>query len=403
MQYLRFLAGQTLFQVAAKVTSSGASFLLTILIARLFNVAGYGDFAKVTAFVSLFYLLVDFGLNAMFLQQEKHETQLRSLLSLRLVVAGILFFVTNGIALSLPYSSAFGIGFSPEVKFGIFLFSFTFFGQAIIFTTSVMFQKAGRYQNLFFSTLVGSLITIILAMFAGLIHAQLPIFLLAYVIGAFVQGGVSLLFIEWEKAGQIDKNFIKTLVQQTIPIALLLIFNLVYFRIDMLILALYKPSADVAFYDISYRVFDFLIALPLFLSNVLYPRLIETQKNLRKVNANEWFHIGGFALIGCIIAVVFWFVAPIIFFLIKPQLLPATLPMHILLLSLPFFFVTSILQWILLARRQQILLSWVYGGFMLFNIILNLVFIPQYSYVASAIITGVSELLVLIILLLKLL
>lgn len=400
MRYFRFLFQQTAFQVGSKIISSGTSFLLTILIARSFGVEGYGDFAKITAYVSLFYLLVDFGLNTMYLQQENHQKHFWSLFSVRMALACILLLVANGIALALPFSNA--IGFSPFIKLGIFLFSFTFFGQAMLASTGVLFQKQGKYQYLFLSTTIGSLITLGIGIAALLFHASLPLFLLAYVLGMAAQGVASLLFSKYVgKPKTMDVIFVKKLLQESLPVTLMLVFNLIYFRIDVIILSLFKPSADVAYYDISYRVFDFLIALPLFLSNVLYPRLIQTQKNLRKMNKNEWAHVLTFGLFGLVVAGVFWIIGPLIFYLIKPQLAPAVFSLRILLIGLPIFFITNILQWILLARRQQTFLAYAYAAFTVVNIGLNLLFIPHYSYIGSAIITDVSEGLVLLALLFK--
>lgn len=388
--------------MAAKIVSSGTSFLLTILIARSFGVIGYGDFAKITAYVSIFYLLIDFGLNAMFLQQKNHEQHFWSLFQVRLFLAGLIFIIANVIAFFLPYS--FSTGFSPEVKLGILLFSFTFLGQAVVATTGAFFQKYAGYFYAFVATLIGSFCTLAIGVATLLLHGSLLSFLLAYVLGIAIQGGVSLLLVKKnENAKKADSAFAKQLLKDSLPVTLMLIFNLLYFRIDIILLSLFKSSTDVAYYDISYRVFDFLIALPLFLSNVLYPRLIESQKNLRKMTHNETMHIVGFGLFGLFIAGIFWVAGPLIFYLIKPQLLPATVPLHILLIGLPIFFITNILQWILLARKQQVFLACVYAGFTVVNIGLNLLVIPQYSYVGSAIITDVSEALVLLALLFKLL
>jgi O-antigen/teichoic acid export membrane protein len=70
---------------------------------------------------------------------------------------------------------------------------------------------------------------------------------------------------------------------------------------------------------------------------------------------------------------------------------------------LPFFFTTSFMQWILIALGKQKYLMIVYLLSTILNIVLNIIFIPQYSYVACAIITLVSEALVFLFLLIPLL
>ncbi len=192
---------------------------------------------------------------------------------------------------------------------------------------------------------------------------------------------------------QLDTHFIKELTFETLPITLMLVCNLIYFRIDMMLLASLKPSTDVALYDMSYRFFDFFIAFPLFLSNALYPSLLK-QKNSGVLEAHIYKYMGIFALLSVIIMIPVLIFAPLVG-LIKPDFAQAAIPLRLLTLSLPLFFITSILQWVLVAKKQQVFLAGVYFVAAIINILLNLLFIPQASYIASAIITGISESLVL--------
>jgi O-antigen/teichoic acid export membrane protein len=53
-------------------------------------------------------------------------------------------------------------------------------------------------------------------------------------------------------------------------------------------------------------------------------------------------------------------------------------------------------MWMLIARKQQIILMFIYGISMMINIILNIMFIPTYGTTAAAWITVISEGIVLI-------
>jgi O-antigen/teichoic acid export membrane protein len=100
------------------------------------------------------------------------------------------------------------------------------------------------------------------------------------------------------------------------------------------------------------------------------------------------------------VAIPFWFASPL-FTLIKPDFTSAIIPFRILLISLPFFFTTSLLQWALIAKGEQKYLMNVYFFSTIINIILNLIFIPQFSYLACAVITVFSEGLVFVLLINK--
>jgi O-antigen/teichoic acid export membrane protein len=84
--------------------------------------------------------------------------------------------------------------------------------------------------------------------------------------------------------------------------------------------------------------------------------------------------------------------------LIKADFADSIIPFRILLLSLPFFFTTCFLQWVLITLEKQKYLMYVYLFSTVLNITLNVIFIPQFSYLACATITLVSESLVFVLL-----
>lgn len=401
MQYLAVFKN-TSYQTFARILTSGSGFLISILIARSFGAATYGDYIKITSFVTLFYLLSDFGINAIFLQRKDSQESFKHLLYLRLTIAAVLFVIANTIALALPYSSNLGTGFSPFVKLGIQIFSLQLFIQSVLFSTSAIFQKKLRYDLWARSLGVGSLVSLLLVSIAVFYNQSLHTVLLALVFSGLVSVGLALLYAK-EKILPVsfDIKISKDLVIASIPLGLMLVFNLIYFRIDSLILAVFRSSSDVGIYGLSYLFFDFLLAIPLFISNSIYPILLATKENkmefLKLVKSYFLIYLG----FSFMIAVPFWFSTPL-FSAVKPELAGAIIPFRILLLSLPFFFLTSFLQWILITFKKTGFLLGVYFFLMCVNVILNFVFIPQYSYIASAVITGICEIFIFIILSYKL-
>lgn len=396
MNWYRKIATNTLFQIIARIASSGTTFLITLLIARHFGLRGYGDFAKVTAFITLFYLFADFGLNAVFLQKEDAKVRFKDLFYTRLVLSVILTFLVNVLAAFLPYNTQTHIGFSPNVRLGMTIFSFTLITEAILYTTSAVFQRELSYEYFMVSSVIGSIATLLFVLIATYFSNTLLFIYLSFILGGIVESGTALFFTkEGVLPPRIDTLFAKRLALETLPIALMLIFNLVYFRIDIILLSLMKPSQDVGIYDLSYKFFDFLIALPLFLSNALYPSIIQNEK----IHKNFTFTIRKYMIIfagfSFIVLVPTWLFAPLLQ-VINKEFIATVLPLRLLVLSLPIFFVTSILQWVLIAKKQQMFLAVIYFFSTVINVWLNLLLIPKYSYLASAVITGVSEAMVFI-------
>jgi O-antigen/teichoic acid export membrane protein len=379
----------TFYQTFARVVTSFIGFLITIVIARKFGVLGYGDFTKVTSYIALSYLVLDFGLNAFFLQYEKPH--FKSLFYLRILISLIIFVVINLIALILPYNSALGTGFSESVRTGIFIFSFSVFAQSIILSTTAIFQKSINYFRYMIGVVIGSLVNLMLVLLFAFLNFSIFFILFAFVVSSFTS---ALFLIKFGKEPiwpfSFNKAFAKEILTKSLPIGLMLIFNLVYFRADMFLLSLLAPTKDVGIYGLSYKFFDFLIALPLFLSNAIYPFLLKAKKE-----GKGFFHLTRnyffiFLASSLIVIIPFWFISPL-FILIKTDFANCIIPFRILLLSLPFFFTTSFLQWVLITLEKQKYLMYVYLFSVILNIVLNIIFIPQFSYLASATITLISE------------
>lgn len=384
----------TFYQTLARLTTSFIGFLITIIIARKFGVLGYGDFTKVTSYIALFYLVLDFGLNALFLQYEKPS--FKNLFYLRILISLIVFVLVNLITLILPYNSSLGSGFSESVKVGIFIFSFSIFAQSIILSTTAIFQKSINYFSYMIGVVIGSLVNLGLVLLFVFLNFSIFLILLAFVVSSFVS---ALFLIKFGKEPiwpfSFDKVFAKEILTKSLPIGLMLIFNLIYFRADIFLLSLLAPTKDVGIYGLSYKFFDFLIALPLFLSNAIYPFLIKARqegKGFLNLTRNYFFV---FLIASFIVMIPFWFISPL-FTLIKTDFTNCIIPFRVLLLSLPFFFTTSFLQWVLITLEKQKYLMYVYLFSTVLNVILNIIFIPQFSYMASATITLVSEGLVLL-------
>lgn len=378
----------TIFQTLAKIITAGIGFILTILIARSFGPSGFGDFTQITAFVTLFYLVIDFGFNAIFLQTENSFSQL---FSFRLLWSAGVFLIVCIIAFFLPFNPHVSSGFSPLVKAGIFLFSLSFFSQSMLLSATAVFQKKQQYEYPLLAQTIGSIMTLVLV--AAGIAASLPLLfvIFCYLAGNAISACVSLWFTR-DHVKNINGRISgwKSLLAASWPLGLMLVFNLIYFRIDTIILSVFKTSTDVGIYGISYQFFDFLLALPLFLSNSLYPALLAKKENKKELFAliRQYFFI--YLLASCVFLLLFWFISPL-FALIRPEFSRATGPFRILLLGLPLFFTTSFLQWVLITLKKQKFLLLVYFFSMIFNIILNIIFIPQFSYNAAAVITGISE------------
>lgn len=398
------IATNTLVQIVGRLISAGTTFLVTILVARQFGVEGYGEFTKITAYVALFYLVADFGFNAIVLKQitEKEEEAgriFRNLLGMRLFGALALIFIALVSLSFLPYNPPFNQGFSSLVKLGIVVVALTILTQALFLTTNVLFQKNLRYDLSVLSSSVGSFVTLALVLLFTSLRTSLLTVVGSYVIGGILMTALALKFARRflpQIYPAFDFFLWRKIFWLTLPLGATLVFNLVYFRADMIILSFLRANTEVGIYGLAYKFFEFPLAVVTFTMNSFYPILLwrakEGKEKLRKLVKKLSVLL---IIISLLMGLTILLFAPLLT-LIRGDFASSILPLRILSLSLPLFFLSALFMWVLIALGKQKLLAVFYGASMLLNIFLNVIFIPHYGYLAAAVTTGITELIVLL-------
>lgn len=399
------VAANTIVQVLGKIILAFISFAITLLVAGNYGVRGFGDFIKITSYTANFYLLVDFGFNAVVLQyiakkEKKENFYFKNLLIIRIYWALFLTLAAVLIAAILPFNKFNFWGFPPAVKTGIFIMSFTILLQGIFITANVIFQKYLRYDRPVIAAVAGGIINLVLLAFLIYLRAPLLLSLLSFIAGDVLMVLVSLYFLgtgrRLKAEDYIETDLWKKLFKDALPLGITLVFNIIYFRADIFILTFFRSTEDVGIYGLAYKIFELPLVAPIFFMNSMYPLLLKKEFGSRNYELGIIKKSLIFLVLTSLFLIfIYFFFSPLLTF-IKPEFGRSMLPLRILSLSFPLFFPATFFVWYLIAKGKQKILSLIYGGFMAFNILLNIIFIPKYSYAAAAWITVFVELLVLL-------
>jgi O-antigen/teichoic acid export membrane protein len=192
-----------------------------------------------------------------------------------------------------------------------------------------------------------------------------------------------------------DKKLIFNLLKKSLPIGLATLLSFFYFRIDIILLSILKGSKEVGIYSLSYKVFENTLVFWAFYIGAFYPLLAkyhnagkrEAYINLFK-NSIKIAVIAGAAVmfLGII------FSGFLVTLLAGKQFLESVLPLRILLISSGLFFINAVLYYFIFIKEKAGILI---KGLVLslgFNVILNLLLIPRFSYVGAGITTLLTEL-----------
>lgn len=403
----RIIAGNTLSQLVGRLVSSVTIVVVSVLIAQRYGPEGYGDFVKITTYVGFFYLLADFGLNAVYLQQTASQRSTatpiasepwRILFGLRLVMSLTLVLVALAILSLFPHTVAYG--YTPLVRFGIIALVPVIMAQAITTTTNALFQKMLRYDYSTKAQNIGSffLVSVALLLSQGGAMSGPMLGVAAVFAGSAVTAIVALLLV-YRHLGSITPLFAfdkyVTIFRQGAPLGLALVFNLIYFHSDSVILALNRPTEEVGIYGLAYKVFELPLVVPIFFMNAVYPLLLERQRT-KDDGRKKIFERSLQFLLGSsfMITAGLWLAAPLVSY-VRPDFSPSVLPLRVLSMGLPVFFVSALFMWFIIAQKKQTFLVIIHGIGMVINILFNLLFVPSYGYMAAAWVTIGSEVLVL--------
>jgi O-antigen/teichoic acid export membrane protein len=360
----------TASQVVGKIASAATTVIISLLLANGLGKQGYGDFSKVTTYVAFFYLLVDMGLNAAFLQQQEEDANLtfQHLLGLRLVISVVASFLAVSLLSLLPQGQ--DQGYTTIVRIGIILYAGTIVAQGVITTTNAVFQKQLEYKRATIAVIIGSLITLGGIVFFG--STTLLGTLVIFLVGSWTTMALAIIFCRPfvpSVTPRFSSTYWRSLLVTALPLSITLVFNLIYFRIDSIVLTLTQPTAAVGIYNFAYKIFELPLVFPIFFMNALFPLFV---KEITTNPQSFWRHgkesavFLGITAIGTTIAL--WIGAPVIS-IVSPGFADAIVVVRILSLGIPFFFLSALTMWMLITIKKRQLLVGIYGLSMIGNII----------------------------------
>jgi len=402
------VASNTVYQIIGKLISMSITMLAVVIITRSYGRDGYGAFSLMQSWPALFFVIVDFGINAIAAKDvtedwSKAGKYLGNILIIRLLFSLFLILV---ISLSLNF-----FPYTPDLRNGIRLGLFLLITQSLFSTTNIFFQAKLRYDYSTISYIGGYVLILILVLIFSYLRLSVTWVNFSYVIGGLLTFILSLYFVS--KMGikpdfSLDKKIWKYLISSALPIGIMFVFSQMSFKEDALMLSFLKlpPSyglnntESVAVYALPYKVFEVMLVVPTFFMNSVYPvlvnHMIEGEQKLKKTFTRAIYFLIGSGLVIGLLGIAFSSLAMKI--LGGEEFYQSTGVLNILSGGLFIFYLTSPISWLIVTLGYQKYLPWIYFVSFSFNLIMNFIFIPKYSFYAASWITVLSELIVLILL-----
>jgi O-antigen/teichoic acid export membrane protein len=412
MSLTRKVAYNTIVQIVGRVITTATSLVLVASLTRYLGVSGFGSYTTIFAYTAFLAVLADFGffnvlVREIATKQREQEKVLSNIFSVRILFALAVYAV--GLII------AFFIGsYSIEIKYGIAIITIAQFWLTLNSTLVGVFQAHLRMDKAVITDVLGRIVTLIFVLLAISAKLSLLAIISAYIIGNLINLVLSVaiasqyikLRLSW------DYSYWRYLAKITVPMGLLTIVGWVYFHADMVILSLLRDEYEVGIYGASYKIMEILLALPAIFTGAIFPifsrYFVEKNKRLSSIFQQSF----NFLVIACIplAIIIFMLAKPIISFIAGGQFIAASAPgllfwgqpatavltLQILVFALVLSFISHLFRMAVIAIGEQGKLAISTVVLMVINIVLNLVFVPRYSYLAAATITVLGEFLILL-------
>ncbi|KKP79593.1 MAG: hypothetical protein A2271_03485 [Candidatus Moranbacteria bacterium RIFOXYA12_FULL_35_19] len=395
MVIARKIAYNVVFSSTAKIFSTILALVSIGLITRYLGQEGFGNYATVLAFLSFFTAIADLGLYSTVTREisrpENNEKEIiGNIFSLRAIISLFVFVLSPIIVFFFPYPA--------EVKQAIVIVALSFVFSSSYQVLNGIFQKNLAMDKVAMAELLGKIIQVIFIFYA--IKFELSFLWIIFSLLLNMLCSFSLIYF-WSKkyvsfSLKFDFIYWKKFLKESYPLGIAAVISFIYFKIDTILLSILKTGAEVGIYNVAYKVIENITFFPAMIAGLVFPIIsknIFSDKMRFYDITNRTLKVFWIIIVPLVVGTLF--LAEGIVELIGGQGFGASvIVLRILVFSLSCIFFSNLFNVVLISSNKQKKLMFIMSLAAIFNVSANLIFIPHYSYLASAIISVATEMFV---------
>lgn len=367
-------------------------FGLIVYAARILGANGWGVFSYALSIGSLLMIFSDIGLSGLITREASQKKEgYATFITTALVLKSIALIFS---ILLLIFASPL-ISHIPEARrlFPIITLVLLFDSlRELFFAINRATEKMEK--EMIVKTIMSTVILIL-----GIVLLKIKLapesMAVAYAIGSII-GFVIITLIAKKDIkrliAKIDISKFKTVLQTTWPFAIVSLVGTIMTNTDIYMLGIWRNSVEIGLYASVDRIQQFIIIIPSTIAIAVFPivsRLAINDSNQQKTMLEKTVSL--ILTIGLPISLGGIILAnQIVLFVFGPQYLEAIPILRILMLILLISFPLIILSNTILALNKQKNLVQAYSFGIIINIIINILLIPKFGAVGSAIATLIS-------------
>jgi O-antigen/teichoic acid export membrane protein len=393
MSSARRIAKNTTVLFVSQMITYIIGFFITIYTARYLGVEGFGTLTLALALTGIFVVFTDLGLGTLTVREVARDKSLAYKYVGNTTVMKLILSIITSVLIIITVNI---IHYPELVKNVIYIITISMLFNTFsgIFYSILQSFEEMEYQSI--AIILNSTIMLVGILLAIYFKLDIIIIALVYIIANAVNFIYIFVIYTYKfhlPKIEVDLNFWKPTIKQALPLSLTSIFAILVFRIDTVILSIIKGELAVGFYNAAYRLMEALIFFPSLYTTAIFPVFstlyISSKKPLSFAYEKSFKYL---TILSLPIAVGITLLAnQIIILIFKSAYTPSILTLQIVVWVLPFIFVNYLVGTLLTAINRQNTLLKITMVCLIFNVGLNLVLIPSFSYLGAALVTVLTE------------
>ncbi len=397
MNEAKKIAHNTAIQVFGKGISIAIALISFGLMTRYLGQEGYGYFSTVYAFLMIFGILVDLGLQMTTTKlisdpKEDESLILSNALTIRFATSVLFLGLASVVVLFFPYPKI--------VKLGVSLAAFGFVANNMLTTLTSLFQKHLTIHKTVSAEVAGKIIQLMILVAVIYFNKGL----IGVISAVVIDNIFALLIAFWLASKQtslkpaFQKEIWKKIMITAWPIALTIALNLVYFKGDIFIMSLIRSQQEVGIYSAPYRMLEVLINISYLFMGLILPIMAQTVSikdfTKLKIIIQSTFD---FLIIMTIPMIVggYFLSRPLMVLMAGSEFIISGDILKILLLATGAIFIAGSFGYVVVAINKQKQMIKFYLLNAIISMIGYLIFIPKYGYWGAAWMTVFTEVFIL--------
>lgn len=383
--------------ISGSIIVQAFGFVGLVLLMKFLPVAEYGKYIYIIEFITIFGFFADGGLNQLIVREtSQNPGQVKEIYSkaqsAQVLISGLLLALI--ILISYPLNSS-------EDFFYLLIYGTSVVITAYFAPMLAILVASGRKDLIFYKDIVLSTAKLAF-MIAGIIFKQPIIY---FIFLGFLNCIVSLLlyaYLRWKKEftyffkNSLDFSNSLSFMKQGLLFTLLMAANVIYNKIDIIMLEKMVGSTEVGYYSGATRfIYPFMFISTAFMTAV-FPSLAKhagDSINFNKIQYTALYYLGG---IGILLSTVLFLAADLIFITFFDHKYDASIPVFkVLVWYLAIVFIYGSISNNLVAKNKVRFLVILNIIMIALNIGLNFFLIPRYGAVGAAVATIVCEVIIL--------